>query len=74
MGVSELESNYEIPNIYDLTTASTIFYLKDKTVKKVKDYGMSGTYGLRLLYSILYKMTLEDGWTLERSEDNPTWY
>ncbi|HEX7846403.1 MAG TPA: hypothetical protein VF476_11440 [Chitinophagaceae bacterium] len=50
-----LEDEYEIKLVSDLATVVTEVYYEGK-MKKVKDYGYHGTFGLHLLYKFLNKI------------------
>jgi hypothetical protein len=67
IGFARLKDNYSLPNIFDLSTAYTMIYLKGGPAKKIEDYGMEGSYGLRLLYSKLFQLTTEKNWFLLRA-------
>jgi len=56
MRVKDLKSDYAVQWVSDLTTAETMIYYKNG-VKKIRDYGMQGTYGLRLFYGKLQQIT-----------------
>jgi hypothetical protein len=45
----DLNADYETKYVYDLSTAITEVYYKGE-MKRVRDYGWHGTYGLSLLY------------------------
>jgi hypothetical protein len=53
-----------VKNLFDMymvarTDASTVYmkiYFKDGTVKEIEDYGMEGTFSLRLLYELFSKL------------------
>lgn len=55
----KLEDNYALKFVTDLTTATTEVYYNGK-VKKIKDYGCQGTYGLSLLYQSLNSIKAEN--------------
>lgn len=50
-----LNSEYSLYMVSDLTTATTEVYYKGK-MKGIEDYGMHGTYGLSLLYAKFYEI------------------
>lgn len=53
----ELNTDYETKYVYDLSTAITEVYHKVE-MKRVRDYGWHGTYGLSLLYKKLNEAKL----------------
>ncbi|WP_378104262.1 DUF6438 domain-containing protein [Chryseobacterium sp. sg2396] len=58
---SELENNYAV-NWTDSQTATLIITYNDGKIKKIEDYGLSGTYGLKILYQILFDLRFNQNW------------
>lgn len=56
-----LSDNYSI-NSHHENTAMLNIYFDDGTVKKIHDYGFSGTLGLRAVYNKLYDLKQSTGW------------
>ncbi len=52
---------YEV-NYTDAPTVTLDIFFENGTVKKIKDYGLSGTYGLSAVYSKLTKLGTETEW------------
>lgn len=59
--IKKLEDYYSV-NYTDAPTAILEVFFEDGSVKKIKDYGLSGTYGLCTLYSKLTKIGTETKW------------
>ena len=59
--VTKLNDYYEV-NYTDAQTVTLDIFFENGTVKKIKDYGLSGTYGLTALYSKLTKLGTETEW------------
>jgi hypothetical protein len=61
INVQDLSNEYTIDG-YDFSTAFLEIKFKDGSIKKIKDYGYQGTYGLNAVYSKLTKIALETIW------------
>ena len=59
--IKKLNDYYEV-NYTDASTATLDIFFEDGSIKKIKDYGLSGTYGLSALYSKLTKLGTESQW------------
>jgi hypothetical protein len=59
--IKKLNDYYEV-NYTDASTATLDILFEDGSIKKIKDYGLSGTYGLSALYSKLTKLGSETEW------------
>jgi hypothetical protein len=59
--VTKLNDYYEV-NSTDAPTVTLDIFFENGTVKKIKDYGLSGTYGMTALYSKLTKLGTETEW------------
>jgi hypothetical protein len=59
--VKKLNDYYEV-NYTDAPTVTLDIFFENGTVKKIKDYGLSGTYGLSAVYSKLTKLGTETEW------------
>lgn len=59
--IKKLKDNYEV-NYTDASTATLDIFFEDGSIKKIKDYGLSGTYGLSTLYSKLTQLGTETEW------------
>jgi hypothetical protein len=59
--IKKLNDYYEV-NYTDASTATLDIFYEDGSIKKIKDYGLSGTYGLSALYSKLTKIGTETEW------------
>ncbi|WP_281631716.1 DUF6438 domain-containing protein [Flavobacterium luteolum] len=59
--IKKLKDYYEV-NYTDASTATLDITFEDGSIKKIKDYGLSGTYGLSALYSKLTKLATETEW------------
>lgn len=59
--IKKLKDYYEV-NYTDASTATLEIFFEDGSIKKIKDYGLSGTYGLSALYSKLTKLGTETEW------------
>jgi hypothetical protein len=46
----------------DDQTAWLRIRFSDGTVKEIKDYGLKGTFGLRLIYSIFFDLRSNQDW------------
>jgi len=58
---STLEEDYAVRWTDDQSCTLTITYDNGKT-KTIKDYGLSGTYGLKLLYQKLFDLRFNQDW------------
>ena len=63
---SKLKENYTAPWTCDITACLKIKYNGGRT-KKIYDYGLKGTHGLTLLYSILDDLKATLPWKLVRT-------
>ncbi len=61
LNFAELQDNYAVHWTDDQSVILTITYDNGKT-KSIKDYGLSGTYGLKRLYQILFDIRFNQGW------------
>ncbi|MNS80722.1 hypothetical protein D3C72_1144150 [compost metagenome] len=61
IAIKKLNDNYEV-NYTDASTATLDIFFEDGSIKKIRDYGLSGTYGLSALYSKLTKLGTETRW------------
>lgn len=61
----EFRENYAV-NWTDSQTATLVITYDDGKIKKVKDYGLSGTYGLKRLYTLLFDMRFNQDWKKEK--------
>ena len=59
--IKKLNDYYEV-NYTDASTAILDIIFEDGSIKEIKDYGLSGTYGLSALYSKLTKLETETQW------------
>lgn len=59
--IKKLNDNYGV-NYTDASTVTLDVFFEDGSIKKIKDYGLSGTYGLSALYSKLTKLGTETKW------------
>lgn len=59
--IKKLKDYYEV-NYTDASTVTLDIIFEDGSIKKIKDYGLSGTYGLSALYSKLTKLGTETKW------------
>lgn len=59
-----LADNYKLENVYDMATARTTVYFNNGTSKGIRDYGMEGTLGLRLLYRRIKQLKDQARWEL----------
>lgn len=59
--IKKLEDNYSV-NYTDAPTATLDIFFEDGSLKRITDYGLSGTYGLSALYSKLTKLGTETKW------------
>lgn len=61
IAIKKLNDYYEV-NYTDAPTVTLDIFFEDGSIKKIKDYGLSGTYGLSALYSKLTKLGTETKW------------
>ncbi|MDQ1163067.1 hypothetical protein QE422_003435 [Chryseobacterium sp. SORGH_AS 447] len=61
LNFAELQDNYAVHWTDDQSVILTITYDNGKT-KSIKDYGLSGTYGLKRLYQILFDIRFNQDW------------
>lgn len=59
--VQDLPNEYTLDG-YDFTTVWLEIKFKDGSIKKIKDYGYQGTYGLNAIYDKMKKIALEIDW------------
>ncbi|TQI71105.1 hypothetical protein JM79_2031 [Gramella sp. Hel_I_59] len=59
--VKELENNYSVSWTDDQTSLLEIHF-KDGQIKKIRDYGLQGTFGLATLYDRLKNIALTTNW------------
>jgi hypothetical protein len=59
--VKKLKDKYQVQWTDDLTVDYEIVFA-DGTVKRISDYGLIGTFGLRRLYSFLHDLRLSEYW------------
>lgn len=59
--IRNLKDYYEA-NYTDAETLNLTVFFEDGTVKNIKDYGASGTYGLSALYAKLKRLATETHW------------
>ena len=58
---SELSKDYSVNWTDDQTSTLTIIY-DDGKIKSIRDYGLVGTYGLKLLYKKLFDLRFNQNW------------
>ncbi|GEN77393.1 DUF6438 domain-containing protein [Chryseobacterium hagamense] len=61
LNFTELKEHYAV-NWTDSQTADLIITYDNGKIKKIKDYGLSGTYGLKRLYNLLFDMRFNQDW------------
>lgn len=61
LNFTELKENYAV-NWTDSQTANLVITYNDGKIKKVEDYGLSGTYGLKVLYNLLFDVRFNQDW------------
>lgn len=61
LNFTELKEHYAV-NWTDMQTANLIITYDDGKIKKVEDYGLSGTYGLKRLYALLFDIRFNQDW------------
>jgi Domain of unknown function (DUF6438) len=61
LSVKTLNDNYNVSWTDDQTCWLRIRFA-DGTVKEIKDYGLKGTFGLRLIYSIFFDLRSNQDW------------
>ncbi|RKR09937.1 hypothetical protein C8C83_1598 [Flavobacterium sp. 90] len=61
INVKDLPNEYTLDG-YDFPTVWLEIKFKDGSIKKIKDYGYQGTYGLNAIYDKIKKMALEIDW------------
>jgi len=59
--IRNLKDDYQV-NYTDAQTVTLEIFFENGSVKKIKDYGMCGTYGLSALYSKLTELGTETEW------------
>ncbi|WP_419487875.1 hypothetical protein [Chryseobacterium bernardetii] len=58
---SKLKDFYSVSSTDNPTSELTITYGNGKT-KKIQDYGLAGTYGLKKLYDLLFDLRFNQDW------------
>jgi len=58
---SDLKNDYAVHWTDDQTSTLTIIY-DDGKIKSIRDYGLVGTYGLKLLYKKLFDLRFNQNW------------
>lgn len=61
INVQDLQNEYTLDG-YDFSTVWLEIKFKNGSVKKIKDYGYQGTYGLNAAYNKMKKIALETDW------------
>ena len=61
LNFTELKEHYAV-HWTDSQTATLIITYDNGKIKKVEDYGLSGTYGLKRLYNLLFDMRFNQDW------------
>ena len=61
LSVTNLPDNFSV-SWTDDQTASLRIRFSDGSVKEIRDYGMRGTFGLRLLYDKLFRLRINQDW------------
>ncbi|PIF32361.1 hypothetical protein CLU81_2889 [Flavobacterium sp. 9] len=61
INVKDLPNEYTLDG-YDFPTVWLEIKFKDGSIKKIKDYGYQGTYGLNAIYDKMKKIALEIDW------------
>jgi hypothetical protein len=61
IGFERLKKSYAVRWTDDQTGTLTITYNNGK-IKKISDYGMRGTHGLRYLYGLLISLRTNQNW------------
>lgn len=61
ISVKDLSEEYTLDG-YDFSTVWLEIKFKDGSIKKIKDYGYQGTYGLNAVYDKMTKIALEADW------------
>lgn len=61
LSIKNLDNNYSVPWTDDQTCWLRIKF-NDGTVKEIRDYGLKGTFGLRLLYNIFFDLRGNQDW------------
>jgi hypothetical protein len=61
MNAQDLPNEYTLDG-YDFSTVWLEIKFKDGSVKKIRDYGYQGTYGLNAVYDKMKKIALETDW------------
>jgi hypothetical protein len=61
LSIRNLKDNYNVSWTDDQTAWLRIRFA-DGTIKEIKDYGLKGTFGLRLIYSIFFDLRSNQDW------------
>jgi hypothetical protein len=61
MNLKSLQDNYRVPWTDDQTSWLKIKF-NDGSVKEIQDYGLRGSFGLRLLYNIFFDLRSSENW------------
>jgi Domain of unknown function (DUF6438) len=61
IGVSNLRDNYSVSWTDDQTAGLRVRFA-DGSIKEIRDYGMRGTFGLRLLYTKFFALRTNQDW------------
>ncbi len=61
LNFTELKEHYAV-NWTDSQTANLVITYDDGKIKKVEDYGLSGTYSLKVLYNLLFDVRFNQDW------------
>jgi len=61
MNVKSLQDNYRVPWTDDQTSWLKIKFT-DGSIKEIQDYGLRGSFGLRLLYNIFFDLRSSESW------------
>jgi hypothetical protein len=59
--IRKLKDDYQV-NYTDAPTVNLTIYFEDGSFKKIKDYGMMGSFGLSALYSKLTEIAIKTEW------------
>ncbi|HYM93728.1 MAG TPA: DUF6438 domain-containing protein [Chitinophagaceae bacterium] len=61
LSIKSLSDDYKVSWTDDQTCWLTVKF-SDGTIKTIKDYGLKGTFGLRLLYSLFFDLRSNQDW------------
>ncbi|MBS7252995.1 DUF6438 domain-containing protein [Flavobacterium branchiicola] len=62
INVRDLSNEYTLKDAFDFSTVWLEIKFKDGSIKKIKDYGYQGTYGLKAVYDKMTKIAKETKW------------